>query len=83
MSRSMINRIAIFTRRVSAMLIAGIWRSRSLAEIEASLANCPQPGRTILVLLPLLALFLFSLLAAQFGWIAMLIFWLGVILLVN
>ncbi|MBM7068431.1 hypothetical protein [Actibacterium sp. 188UL27-1] len=77
------HQVARFVLRVSAMLIAGVWRSRSLSEIEAALRQSPQPRRAVLVLFPLVLLFLLSLIAAQFGWIAMLVFWMGVIALVN
>jgi len=81
--KSAIEHFGTTTRRVAAALIAGVCRSQSIESIEERLGRCPKTEQRIIVAAVLGAVFLLSLLAAQFGWIAMLGFWLIVIVVVN
>lgn len=75
--------VGLVARRVSAALIAGIWRGRDLADVERRLADQPLREQALIVGATLAALLCCAVLAAQFGWLAMLGFWLGVIVIVN
>jgi hypothetical protein len=79
----MLHRAGQSARRVAAVVISGVWRKQTLADVEARLAQLPAGEQRLVVGGVLGALFLLSLLAAQFGWIAMLAFWLVVILVIN
>lgn len=78
-----IEQLGIASRRVAAALVAGIWRRRTLSEVEEGLTSLPRVEQRLVVGGVLSAAFLISLLAAQLGWIAMLAFWLAVVIIVN
>lgn len=75
--------LGLTCRRVAAALIAGVWRARPLEEVDQRLSDLPVREQAAITVATLAALFCAALLAAQFGWIAMLGFWLGVIVIVN
>lgn len=80
---SLAHRTGITCRRAAATLVGGFLRNRPLAEIDAALAARPAREQALLVGGVLAALALLSFLAAQFGVVGMLGFWLAVIVLVN
>jgi hypothetical protein len=69
-------------RMVTAMLVAGVWRGREAAEIEARIADLPPRGQSAVMAGVLGLLFLVSLFAAQFGLLGLALFLLAVIVLV-
>ena len=81
--QSMAIRATALCRNVTAALIAGVYRKRSINEINDWL--CSQPARTQRVIIcGVLGLLLgLSFVAAQFGWVGILVFWLAVIVIVN
>ena len=82
-TQSLAFRFGTLSRDCAVTVIAGIWRSRSIKEINArvkSRTTGEQAAITIGVLGLLLGL---SLVAAQFGWIGLAVYWLAVILVVN
>jgi len=76
-------RIGTICRNVAVLLIAGVFRGRSLREINQIIKSRPLFQQALIVCGVLALLLALSLISAQFGWIAMLLFWLAVILLVN
>lgn len=74
---------ALFCRSAAVALIAGIAHRIGFDEVEARLAARPAQEQALLVGATLVALFLAALLAAQAGWIGMLLFWLAVIVLAR
>lgn len=78
-----IEHLGTSARRVAAALVAGVWRRKTLPEVEGRFAALRPAEQFLLVGGVIAAIFLLSLLAAQFGWIAMLAFWLTVIVIVN
>lgn len=70
-------------RGVAALLVARLWPGMDRDRVEARLAARPVREQVALVGGVLAALFLVALLAAQFGWIGILVFWLAVILVVR
>ena len=70
-------------RRVAATLIAGVWRTRSAREVDVWLRRRSRQNRALVIGGVLAALLGLSIVAAQFGWVGMLVFLLGVIILVN
>lgn len=77
------SRFGKLCRSVAVMVIAGVYRSRSAEEINQTLKSRPLRQQTLITASVLALLFGLSLVAAQFGWVGMLIFWLGVVLLVK
>lgn len=75
--------LAQICRNVAVGVIAGLARRRSIEEIDAALSRRRPQEQTAIVAAILGLLFLFSLVAAQFGWIGLLLYWLAVIVLVN
>lgn len=70
-------------RIVAASVIAGLWPRRSLADIEARLAACPARQQVVIIGAVLVCLFLLGFLAAQFGWIGVLLYWMSIILIIR
>ena len=70
-------------RTVSASLIAGVWRSRSIPQVEAQIKRLSTRDQAGVVGGVLALLLLLSMFAAQFGIIGLMVFWLAVIVLVN
>jgi hypothetical protein len=76
-------RIGVTARNVAVALIAGVCRWRSIDEVNDAV-KAQGRGTQAAITLGVLAILLgLSLIAAQFGWIGMLAFWLVVIVLVN
>lgn len=76
-------RFGTVCRNCVVAVIAGVWRSRSIKEINAQVrdrSTFDQIWITLGVLGLLLGL---GMVAAQFGWIGLMAYWLAVILLVN
>lgn len=76
-------RIKAACRNVAVAVIAGVFRRRSIDEVDAEIKTRPHQQQIAIIGTVLGLLFAFSLVAAQFGWIGMLVFWLAVIVLVN
>ena len=76
-------RLGSLCRNVAAALIAGVWRRRSIREVRDSLAALPAREEAAVVGGVLAALFLLALLAAQFGPVGLLLYFLAVVLIVN
>ena len=70
-------------RTASSGLIAGVWRSRSVEDVEARIKRLALRDQVGVVGGVLGLLLLLSLFAAQFGILGMILFWVAVILLVN
>ena len=70
-------------RTVTAALIAGVWRRRSISEVERSIKRLGLREQAGIVGGVLGLMFLLSLFAAQFGIVGLVVFWLLVIVLVN
>ncbi len=81
--RGTLARVGAVCRLVAALLIAGVWRSKTLGEVEARLRQAPARQQALAVGGVLGLVFLCSLFAAQFGWIGLIVFWLGVILIAR
>ena len=77
------HRAAQIVRTAALMVVAGVWRGRSLDEIEAKVQRQPVPTQIGLVGGILAALFLLALLFAQAGWIGILVYWLALIVIVR
>ncbi|EEW25802.1 hypothetical protein [Rhodobacter ferrooxidans] len=69
-------------RAIVAALLERLWRAPDGASAEARLKALPQRSQALIVGCVLLLLFVTSLIAAEFGWIGMLVFFLAVIALV-
>ncbi|MDT8853474.1 hypothetical protein RNZ50_12640 [Paracoccaceae bacterium Fryx2] len=69
-------------RAIAAALLERLWRSPDGKSAEARLRALPPRRQAVLVGCVLLLLFVTSLIAAGFGWIGMLIYFLAVIVLV-
>jgi hypothetical protein len=82
-SRHIAARFGSVCRKVAIVLIAGVCRWRSTEEVSATIKARSLPQQTAITAGVLTLLFALSLVAAQFGWIGMLVFWLAVIVLVN
>lgn len=70
-------------RAAASAVIAGIDRRRSLAEVNARIAARPLREQAAIVGAVMAALMVLSFLAAQVGWIGLLLFWLVLIVIVN
>ena len=71
------------TRTVSATLIAGVWRSRTIPQVETRIKRLAFRDQVGVVGGVLGLLLLLSVFAAQFGIVGLMLFWLAVIVLVN
>lgn len=80
---SVLNRAGRLCRVVAAALIAGVRRRETLDEIEGRVADLPRGDQALIVGTTLGGLFLLSLIAAQFGFVGLGLYLLGVIFLVN
>lgn len=70
-------------RTVALALIGGVLRGRSQADLDAALARRSVGEQRLIVFSVLALLFALSLFAAQFGWIGMGVYWMGIILLIR
>lgn len=70
-------------RTVAATLIAGVWRRRSIEEVEGRIKTLALREQVGVVGGVLGLMLLLSLFAAQFGILGLLAFLLGVVVLVN
>ena len=82
-TQHMATRLGTMCRDVAVTVIAGIYRSRPIAEINRAVKSRPVSHQALITLMVLGALLGFSLIAAQIGWVAMLLYWFAVIILVN
>ncbi len=71
------------SRTVAIALIAGVRRRLSMDDVEDRILALPLRDQALVTVATLSALFLVSLLAAQFGLIGLAVFWLGVILIIR
>jgi hypothetical protein len=71
------------TRPVVAALLARLWPGHDQARAEAQLAGLSPRDQAAITGAVLARLFLAAVLAAQFGWAGMAVYFLAVILLVN
>jgi uncharacterized membrane protein YdbT with pleckstrin-like domain len=81
--KSWLPRIGVLCRTAAVALIAGVCPGQSVGEVNSSIVARPIREQTMITVAVLAALFVISFIAAQFGWIGILLFWLGVIFLVN
>ena len=79
----MVNRIGSVCRNAAVAVIAGVYRWRSIDEVNSAIKARPIRQQVMITAGVLALLFVLSIAAAQFGWIGMLGFWLAVIVLVN
>ena len=77
--RDLLSRGAVLCRTCAATLIAGLWPGRDLRDVNARLSGCPVGQQAAITAAVLGLLFLLGLVAAQFGWIGILLFWMAVI----
>ncbi|MGY6411935.1 MAG: hypothetical protein ACXIUV_13045 [Alkalilacustris sp.] len=80
---TVLSTIGGLARTVSATLIAGVWRSRTISQVESRIKQLSLRDQGGVVGGVLALLLLLSLFAAQFGIIGLMVFWLAVIVLVN
>jgi fatty acid desaturase len=71
------------TRPVVAALLARFWRGHDQARAEARLAGMAARDEAAVTAGVLAMLFLAAVLAAQFGWLGMALYFLAVVVLVN
>ena len=76
-------RFARLCRLVAAGLIGGIFRSRTISEIEAAIARGSVTQQVLIVGATLGLLFAGAFVAAQFGLIGMALYLMAVVLLVR
>lgn len=81
--RNIVSRIGTMCRIAAVAVIAGVYRSRSIRDIDAAIAARPVQQQAAITAGVLGVLFALSLVAAQFGWIGLLVLWLAVIVIVN
>lgn len=81
--RSVVPRVGTVLRLATVSVIAGFCRWLSITDINARMKARPVPEQAMIVLAVMAVLFTLALIAAQFGWIGMLTFWLSIILVVN
>lgn len=81
--KTLVPRAGVILRNSAVTLLAGICRWRSINEINERVTARPVQEQAMITGAVLLALFALCLVAAQFGWIGILAFWMIVILLVN
>jgi hypothetical protein len=70
-------------RTVTAALIAGVWRRRSIAEVRDRLAALPPRDEAGVIAGVLGLLFLLAVCAAQFGPLGLLLYLLAVVVIAN
>lgn len=79
----LVSRAGAICRNVTALAVSAVVRTRSVKEISASLA-VRSPGEQALAFGGVaLVIFTLSLIAAQFGWLGLLVFWLGLIVVLR
>jgi glycosidase len=75
--------LSVWTRPVIAALLSWVWRGHDQDRAEARLAALSPRDEAAITAAVLLMLFLAAVLAAQFGWLGMGLYFLAVILLVR
>ena len=80
---SLLSPLGHVCRTVSATLIAGVWRRRSIEEVEGRIKALSLRDQVGVVAGVLSLMVLLSLFAAQFGILGLLAYLLGVVVLVN
>ena len=80
---SLLRRSGATCRGAVAALLSGMLPGRTIDDVEDRLSARPLPEQAAIVGGVLAALFLLSLLFAQAGWIGILLFWLGIILIAR
>jgi hypothetical protein len=78
-----LSRIGTLCRGAAATLIARLWPGHTVRDVDRRLAACPARQQAMVTGGVMLVLLLLSLFVAQFGWIGILLFWLGVILVAR
>ncbi|KUF08664.1 hypothetical protein [Pseudoponticoccus marisrubri] len=81
--KRLVPRIGTLCRTAAVALIAGVCRWRSIREINDAIRARPVQQQAAITLGVFALLFVLGLVAAQFGWVGMLVFWLAVIVIVN
>jgi hypothetical protein len=81
--RVLMSELGARARTVAFLLVAGIARILGRRDYDKVLADKPLPEQRRITALTLAGLFCASLLAAQFGWIGMLVFLMAVVLIIN
>lgn len=80
---TLMTQLGAHCRRSAVTLIAGVCRWRSIGEINDWMLASPVRKQALVTTSVLGAVLAVSLLAAQFGWIGMLVFFLAIVLIVN
>lgn len=83
MNKAILPRVGELCRTGAVALIAGVYRRRSISDINDRIVARPVSEQAVITIAVFAALFVLSLAAAQFGWIGILLFWLAVVVLVN
>ncbi len=78
-----LRRAAQIVRTAALLVVAGVWRSRSLDQIERRVADQPLRVQAGIVGGVLAALLILAFFFAQAGWVGILIYWLILIVLVR
>ncbi len=81
--RSTFRPIEVASRNAAALLISGVARRFGVDDVRDRIEARPPREQAVIVGGTLGFLFLLSLLAAQFGWVGMLIFFLAVIVVAR
>lgn len=76
-------RVGQVVRTAALMVVAGIWRAKSLETLEAAMDRQPIRRQAVLVVGVLAGLFVLALIFAQAGWVGILVYWLGLIVIVR
>lgn len=72
-----------FCRTCAACVIAGFWPRLSFAEVRARLAACSSRQQVVITSGLFLCLISLAFIAAQFGWIGILLYWMSIIVIVR
>ncbi|ABV94484.1 hypothetical protein Dshi_2751 [Dinoroseobacter shibae DFL 12 = DSM 16493] len=81
--RALMSGLGQRARVVAFALVAGIARLCGKPEVDKTLRDLPAHKQRRVTVLALSGLLMTSLLAAQFGWIGMLVFFMAVVLIIN
>jgi len=81
--KNLLGKTGSLCRTCAACVIAGLWRRRSLADVESRLAACSSGQQAAITGGVLFLLVLLGFFAAQFGWIGVLLYWMSIILIVR
>jgi len=70
-------------RSASLLLVAGLWPKQDFADVDKRVSALSVPAQSTIVAAVLAALFCTAMIAAQFGWLGMGIYWMLIILIAR